>query len=259
MKKITEFLSRPVVIGLLLVMAIGLLLGTGITGTQAALTYFSPRHQARIQLSKIGVSLIENDKVVSHRDYDQNGNWNQTNNNDKNEGILLEDLLPSNEQFVIGKRYPEVLSVRNSGEIHEFVRVIITRYWTDENGKKITTVSPDLIDINFINQNVWLHDEDSSTPEREVFYYRELLEAGQETAPLTDSFKIDTKLQEHKSVKEEVIDGQKKTTITYTYDNLQFCVEASVDAVQEHNAQDAIESSWGRQVQVVDNTLSLAE
>lgn len=259
MKKITEFLSRPVVIGLLLVMAIGLLLGTGISGTQAALTYFSPRHQTRLQLSKIGVSLIENDEVVSYRDYDQNGNWDQTNNSDNNEGILLKNLLSSNEQFVIGKRYPEVLSVRNSGEINEFVRVAVTRYWTDENGKKITTVSPDLIDINFINQNVWLHDQKSSTSEREVFYYGNLLEAGQETVPLTDSFKVDAKLQEHKSVKEEVIDGQKKTTITYTYDKLRFCLEASVDAVQEHNAQDAIESSWGRRVQVAGSTLSLAE
>lgn len=100
MKKIREFLSRPVVIGLLLVMAVGLLLGTGVSGTRAALTYFSPRHQTRLQLSRIGVSLLENGEVVSFRDYDQNGNWKQTNNTDNNAGPLLENLLGRDEKFL---------------------------------------------------------------------------------------------------------------------------------------------------------------
>ena len=45
MKKITTFLSKPIVIGLLFVMAVGLLLGTGVSGTRAALTYYSPTYQ----------------------------------------------------------------------------------------------------------------------------------------------------------------------------------------------------------------------
>ena len=49
------------------------------------------------------------------------------------------------------------------------------------------------------------------------------------------------------------------TTITtaYDYDGLQFCVEASVDAVQEHNAEDAILSAWGRKVSISNGSLSL--
>ena len=49
------------------------------------------------------------------------------------------------------------------------------------------------------------------------------------------------------------------TTITtiYEYDGARFCVEAKVDAVQEHNAQDAIWSAWGRRVNIAeDGTLS---
>ncbi|TGY67318.1 hypothetical protein [Dubosiella muris] len=260
MKKITAFLSKPIVIGLLFVMAVGLLLGTGVSGTRAALTYYSPTYQSRLQLSRIGVSLLENGEVVSYRDYDANGKWDQTNNNDQNDGKLLESLLEENETFVIGKRYPEVLTVRNSGDINEFVRVVVTRYWMDENGKKITTVSPALIDLRIINEDVWLHDTEASSAEREVYYYRDLLRTdanNRDTKPLTDSFKVDAKLQAHKSVKEEVVDGKKKTTITYTYDKLRFCIEANVDAVQEHNAQDAIHSSWGKRVQVQGDQLSL--
>ena len=62
MKKITAFLSKPIVIGLLFVMAVGLLLGTGVSGTRAALTYYSPTYQSRLQLSRIGVSLLETGK-----------------------------------------------------------------------------------------------------------------------------------------------------------------------------------------------------
>ena len=49
------------------------------------------------------------------------------------------------------------------------------------------------------------------------------------------------------------------TTIrtSYEYNGAQFCVEAKVDAVQEHNAQDAVWSAWGRRVTVNDGILSL--
>ena len=34
-------------------------------------------------------------------------------------------------------------------------------------------------------------------------------------------------------------------TTTYVYDNVAFQIEAQVDAVQTHNASDAIKSAWG--------------
>ena len=46
-------------------------------------------------------------------------------------------------------------------------------------------------------------------------------------------------------------------TTTFDYDGVKFCVEARVDAVQDHNAEDAIWSAWGRRVQVKDGILSL--
>ena len=35
------------------------------------------------------------------------------------------------------------------------------------------------------------------------------------------------------------------TTTTYIYDDVTFQIEATVDAVQTHNARDAIKSAWG--------------
>lgn len=46
---------------------------------------------------------------------------------------------------------------------------------------------------------------------------------------------------------------------SYAYDGYQFSVEIEADAVQTHNAEDAIQSAWGTQVQVSEDgsTISL--
>ena len=44
---------------------------------------------------------------------------------------------------------------------------------------------------------------------------------------------------------------------TYDYNGYQFVLEADVDSVQDHNAQDAILSAWGKEVTINDNQLAL--
>lgn len=45
----------------------------------------------------------------------------------------------------------------------------------------------------------------------------------------------------------------KTITTTYEYDGAQFVLEATVDAVQTHNAKDAIKSAWGVDVNISDD------
>ena len=52
------------------------------------------------------------------------------------------------EKLVPGKAYPEALSVKNSGTIDQYVRVMVYRYWVDKEGNKTTELSPELIDLN---------------------------------------------------------------------------------------------------------------
>ena len=101
-----------------------------------------------MNMQSIGVSLLENDKVVSSRDYVSNNEWKGT-----SEGELLTDLLGKDDTFTPGKKYNEAISVKNSGTIDTFVRVIITKSWQDKEGKKNTTLSPDLIELNFLTDN----------------------------------------------------------------------------------------------------------
>ena len=80
------------------------------------------------------------------------------------------------------------------------------------------------------------------------------MEAGGVTAPLSDTLKIDSAVVNKVTQTES---GRGTIVTTYDYDGVQFVIEANVDAVQEHNAEDAILSAWGRSVTVSGGTLSL--
>lgn len=228
-----------------------LLIGSTVGSTRAALTYYSENYGAEVTVSNIGVSLLENGETVSRRDYDSNGEWNETS------GALLADL--QEETIVPGKEYDEALAVSNSGSIDSYVRVILNKSWTDSEGSTDPNLSPDLIDLNLLTDNGWIIDEDASTAERTILYYTNILPAGEMTPALSDTVRIDPAVAD--KVTEEVAtdeNGYKTITFTYAYDGYTFELEAEVNAVQTHNAQDAIKSAWGVGVDVADDgTISL--
>lgn len=228
-----------------------LLIGSTVGSTRAALTYYSENYGAEVTVSNIGVSLLENGETVSRRDYDSNGEWNET------IGTLLADL--QEETIVPGKEYDEALAVSNSGSIDSYVRVILNKSWTDSEGSTDQNLSPELIDLNLLTDNGWIIDEDASTAERTILYYTNILPAGETTPALSDTVRIDPAVAD--KVTEEVTtdeNGYKTITFTYAYDGYTFELEAEVNAVQTHNAQDAIKSAWGVDVDVADDgTISL--
>lgn len=254
MGKIKEFIKSPKATVVSFALAMVLLLLSSIGGARAALTYYSDNYTSRVQMDNIGVTLVENGKDVSNRDYKSasDGTW------DENTGALLAGMLAKGETVKLGKRYPEELRVKNSGTINQYVRVNVYRYWLDKDGEKQRGLSPSLIDLNFVNiGSDWLVDEESSTAERTVLYYSKLLESGKESSLFADSLAIDSMIGT--KVTQTTQKEGKYTTITTTfdYDGVKFCVEARVDAVQDYNAEDAIWSAWGRRVQVKDGILSL--
>ena len=229
----------------LLSASVVLLAGSTVGSARAALTYYSENYGAQVEVSKIGVSLVENGEVVSKRDYDSNGKW------DEATGDLLTGL--KEEKIVPGKQYDEAISVTNSGSIDSYVRVILKKSWTNKEGEKDTTRSPDLINLNFPKGSGWVVDKKASTKERTILYYTTILKSGSKTNPLCDKLSIDGSIAT--KVKQDVTekDGYKTITTTYAYDGYNFQLEAEADAVQTHNAQDAIKSAWGVDVDVDGN------
>ncbi len=240
MKKFKKIVSSPITTAVAFVLAAGLLLFSSIGGARAALTYFSEDYETNIQLHEIGITLLENGQPV------------------EGEETLLKHLLEEDEVLKLGKAYPEELHVYNSGVINEYIRVNIHKYWLDENDEKIPELSPGLIDLHLVNLGTdWLLDENASTEERTVLYYNKLLNSETGTVPFAD----------YLTIKGGVVSKVKETrqtsgiyttiTTTYEYDGARFCIEIKADGVQEHNAQDAIWSSWGRRVTVNNGALSL--
>lgn len=249
--------SFPKITVLLLAASAVLLVGSGVGSARAALTYYSENYSAQMNMQSIGVSLLENDKVVSSRDYVSNNEWKGT-----SEGTLLTDLLGKDETFTPGKKYNEAISVKNSGTIDTFVRVIITKSWQDEKGNKNTNLSPDLIELNFLTDNGWQVAKAQSTRERTVLYYTKALKAGKPTPALSDTLRINPSIASDvtKPVPESEKESEKGKTITYTYkyNGYTFHIDAEVDAVQTHNAKDAIKSAWGVDVNVSDDETTMS-
>lgn len=227
MNKMKKALKGSLGTGLLAAAAGLLLLGGTVGSTQAALTWRSENYTSRVEMQEIGVSLVENDQDVSGKE-------------------LLTGLLGEGEQLALNKTYPEALTVTNSGVIDEYVRVTIYRYWmnTDADGNptsKNTTISPEWIHLNLTNN--WILDESASTDERLVLYYPKALASGETAEAITDGISIDSAIA-NKMTKSEP-DANGVITTTYDYDGARFTVEVQVDAVQTHNAEDAIKSAWG--------------
>lgn len=227
----------------ILALAVLLLLGSAVGSTRAALTYYSENYTAEITVSQIGVSLLENGQIVSSRDYDNNEWKIGTNNGSSTGGALLADMLDAEngEKLALNKKYEERLTVKNSGSIDEYVRVRVYRYWM-KDGKKVTSLSPDLIDLNLVNQGVWVEGPAASTECVELFH-KGILSSGEESAAFADTIRIDGKVASE--ARTEVDEAAGTVTTVYKYDGVEFHVDVEVDAVQTHNARDAIKSAWG--------------
>lgn len=256
MSKIKRLLtSKGMMIGAL-ALAVFLIAISSIGGASAALTYYSETYSSQVEMYDIGVALVENGVNVSERDYVEalaNGSWNQ------HTGVLLANMLTNEngetESLQLGRNYKEELAVLNSGTIDTYVRVSVYKYWVDPDGNKTQAIDPSAINVNFLtgSDSLWVEDEDARTTERTVLYYTKLLKSG-ETSPLfADTLRIEGDIAAHITTTTE----GNVTTYVYDYNGYKFVLKATVDSVQDHNAEAAILSAWGVNVTVEDQTLSL--
>lgn len=232
-----KWLRSPIVTGVLFVIAAGLILFGGIRGVQAAPRIQSEWFGAQVELDDIDVALTEQcGGEDSPRLVHGAGNL-----------MKEENFLPEGEKFKPGMAYTERLAVRNTQNaennqggsdgnriIKEYVRVTVYKYWTKTDKKtgkvsKAPELDPAKIKINFVTDGGWTIDSESTTAERTVLYYANILEPQQDSTEFTDTVTVDG----------SVLDDS-------AYKNATFHIEAIVDAVQTHNGKDAMMSAWGK-------------
>ena len=213
--------------------ALVLLLFGSIGGALAALAYRlegEKGYTAEIAMLSTDVQVLEQGRAVSALSFGE-----------------------SDGRVIPGKKYDEELSVGNSGEIDEYVRVVIRRCWKD-GGEKDAALDPGRIALHLLTEGSgWVEDTTARTAERTVLYYTRPLAAGAATSAFCDTLTLDTAVQT--LVKQE---GSNMTTTTFLYDGKTLCLEIEADGVQTHHAADAILSAWGRRVSIDESgTLSL--
>lgn len=232
MKKLKKFMFSPK--GTLAVFgaAMVLLLLSSVGGARAALTYYSENHDTQIETQYIGVSLMEKGKdgpvATSERSSsDQTG-----------KGDLTLPEITADGKAKVGKTYAEELSVVNSGQIDQYVRVTIYKHW-EKGGAKQTDLYPSYIELGYAPG--WIVDSSATTQERTVLYYTGGPVANGVSVPVVNSITIDPAVS-------DIVKTDDNGVITYSYQGCSFKIDVEVDAVQTHNAEDAILSAWGRDV-----------
>ncbi len=212
--------------------AVLLLSAGGITGARAALQYLSKIYEVPLAMQEIGIGILENSEP---RDF----------------GTLLPDLVDeeSGEKVRPGVRYDENVDVVNNGEIDEYIRAAVYRYWLDgETGEKDPSLDPSLIILEDPEKHGWIHDEAQSTPEREVYYYMKPTRKGT-VLDLFDTLMIDPKITDLVSRT-----GENDLVTDNVYHRKAFGIKVEVSGVQTHNAADAIRSAWGADGSIPDDS-----
>lgn len=215
-----KFLSSPAVTAAFFVLGIALILFGGVSAILAAPKIQSGDYRAQMTLSHVKTELLENEKDAETDDG----------------GKLLANFLPEGESCHFGQAYKEEIKAKNPGDVDEYVRIKIRRFWSDDNGKRVD-LNPAMIELGL--GEGWNQDNDASTDEELVFYYNDVLKAGEETSAVVKTVTINPEVM----YKLKTAQDQKDE---YLYQDVKFNLEASVEAVQTHNGEDAMISAWGR-------------
>ncbi len=238
MKKFNEFLSKPAVTAVLFALALLLLGSSTVAGARAALNIQSEYYNSEVELYDIGVALIEKQaddsfKVVAGK------------NALMGETSQIGAAIKADGKLLPGKTYSEVLAVRNTAEINEYVRVSVFKYWQDANGNKASEMNSEWIKLGFVTGNGWTIDTSSTTEERTMLYYGTDIAPGMDTTPFLSTVTIDDTVLTKVSQSTSVENGVTVIRTTYIYNGNRFCIDVIVDSVQDHNAEQAKISAWG--------------
>ncbi len=215
----------------LLTAALILLASGGVFTTRAALNIFGENYDANLTLGNIGVQMLENGSEVG----DGDALFQNVGDTDKQ----------GNRFFAPGKKYSNTISVRNTGNEPEYVRVIVRKYWTKGDVKQ-TALSPALIELS-VDSTMWKEvqgTDDGLSVETTIYYYTKQLASGDEVT-LGDAIRINESVLTQGRRVDLPTSSANVINYVYEFDGLMFNVDAEVQAVQTHDAVNAIKSVWG--------------
>ena len=128
MKRLRKLMDSPKATMAVFGAAALLLSSSTIGGARAARIYGEENYRTDIATTAISTALVEENDGTREKgrslEAGEEGNGQ--------EFRLLEGMVPAGEKIKPGKKYAEKLSVENTGETDQYVRVTVYKYWTKE-------------------------------------------------------------------------------------------------------------------------------
>ena len=223
MKTIREFIRSKVGTAALFAASAALILTGTVGGARAAI----PPYTASDYLAEIGVHEV-GDVVVTRGD----------------EIVGEEDLLNNVDEvgLIPGKVYAEPLAVTNNSNAPAYVRVTLTKAWVVDD-EVDTRLNPELIELKLADG--WIKDSRTFSDETVVLYWPEPLGSDDDPVQFLESVRISDEIPVLVTQERTETESGTKIDTTFDYQGATLSLKAEVDAVQTHNAEDAIVSAWG--------------
>ncbi len=238
----------------LFILAAGVLLVTGsiVTATKATGSGVPEAQAVTFSTAKLSVELQEkqDDTFVTVQETRNSDGSIDRDNLGKLALTSMKDINDGSEMPDPEKSYPEVIQVKNTGTVDEYVRVVLYKSWLDSDGTKDSNLDTSLIHLNTVEGDDWIAI-DSASGESTTYYYKKVLGASDEVQLLKD-ITLDKGVLKCEPIMTKTSEGL-KAEIAYDYDSKILEVEVRVDAVQTHSAENAILAAWGVMVNLDSN------
>lgn len=197
-----------------------------------------------LEMSSVEVFLVENGNLTTNQD-----------------DALLSSL--KGKSLDPGYGYKETIAARNTGKQPEYVRVIVHKYWMDQDGNKLPDLDPSLIDLTYgdkaYNDDAWIINDAETTSEQTVYYLKKTLAARSDSALLFDQIGADASLMDAYTLNNTLDENGQTITAVYDYDGLQIGLDIEVQSLQHKHGDKAVPSAWGvTNVTASDGTISVS-
>ncbi len=241
--------TLPYIYFLAFIIALSLLTFTTVVGARAVLSGESEIQTTELQMHTINVAIEEK----------SSDSWKTIASGPNTTGSAYSNLASSSME--VGKSYGNEFRVLNDGDIDEYVRVVIYKYWTTDGKTKDFSGDESLIELSIPENSGWLLDQDNSTNEKTILFYSKILAKDESSSTFLNGLSLNGDIKkEYKLIKKTPVVEGDTTYYSYVYDfaynGKQFKVEIEADAVQTHHAVDAIKSAWGRDVTISGGTIT---
>lgn len=136
--------------------------------------------------------------------------------------------------------------VKNTGSKSERFMVVVYRYWLNEDGDRVLYDTSPIV-VNYGNLDDFIIDDEASTNERTVMYYKKALDPFDISDVIIESisFNYDSNVTCNPGYVSDNVLVSNCRNESPEFENGRFVVEIEIRSVQDYHCEDAVQVAWG--------------